>query len=334
MNEYITYGKQSQTLNTFDTSFPGKDWSRMIVPGATIECLDKDAIAYARNIAARYSRDNALKNQIHEMNDEQFVTWLKLMQDGKITNAGLLLLGNPRYGYLFEHTPGITWQLIDHDGCLRDYKVSKIPFVQVTEKVYNQIRNLHYQYMANPDSLFPFHTSQYDPMSFRELLNNCIVHSDYHADGNIYVYEMEDKVEMINPGNFLPGNIENVLEPVYAPPYYRNQLLAEAMSKLHMIDTASSGIKSVYLNEKNRYFPLPDYDLSVPKQVSVTMYGKILDQNYTFLLYECKNTLDLKTVFLLDKVQKHQKITREETRFLKSKRLIKGKYPNLYIPCM
>ena len=131
----------------------------MIVPGATFEYLYKDAIAYARNIAARYSRDNALKNQILEMDDEQFVTWLKLMNDGKITNAGLLLLGNPRYGYLFEHTPGITWQLIDHDGSLSDYKVFKIPFVSVTEKVYSQILNLHYQYMVNPGSLFPFRTT-------------------------------------------------------------------------------------------------------------------------------------------------------------------------------
>lgn len=65
-----------------------------------------------------------------------------------------------------------------------------------------------------------------------------------------------------NPGSFLPQTVEAVLQPTYNPPFYRNQLLADAMVKFHMIDTATSGIKKVYRIQKEKFFPLPDYNLS------------------------------------------------------------------------
>lgn len=42
-------------------------------------------------------------------------------------------------------------------------------------------------------------------------------------------------------------------------------------------------------------------------------------------------SLDLKTIFLLDRVQKKQVITSAEAQFLRSQDLIKGKRPNIYI---
>ena len=70
------------------------------------------------------------------------------------------------------------------------------------------------------------------------------------------------------------------------------------MVKFHMIDTATSGIKKVYRIQKEKFFPLPDYNLSNVNQVAVTVYGKILDEKYTQLLYKNNESLDLETVFL------------------------------------
>lgn len=47
------------------------------------------------------------------------------------------------------------------------------------------------------------------------------------------------------------------------------------MVKFHMIDTATMGIRRVFRIQKEKYFPLPDYDFDVSNQVSVTIYGKI-----------------------------------------------------------
>ena len=65
-------------------------------------------------------------------------------------------------------------------------------------------------------------------------------------------------------------------------------------------------------------------------RVSVTIYGKVLDKNYTQLLHS-KGDLDLRTVFLLDQVQKRKTITKDDYKFLKKNGLVEGRYPALYV---
>ncbi len=131
-------------------------------------------------------------------------------------------------------------------------------------------------------------------------------------------------------GKFLPGNIKPVLEPAYAPPYYRNPLLAQAMVNFKMIDTASMGIRRVYSIQKEKLFPMPDYDLSRYQQVRVTVYGKILNDNYTKILFENPD-MDLDTVYLLDRVQKGESISRLEAATLRKLGLVEGKIPKLFV---
>ena len=133
-----------------------------------------------------------------------------------------------------------------------------------------------------------------------------------------------------NAGQFLPGNIKPVLEPAYAPPYYRNPLLAQAMVNFKMIDTASMGIRRVYSIQKEKLFPMPDYDLSRYQQVRVTVYGKVLNDNYTKILFENPD-MDLDTVYLLDRVQKGESISRLEAATLRKLGLVEGKIPKLFV---
>lgn len=184
--------------------------------------------------------------------------------------------------------------------------------------------------MPNQLSLFPTETQQYDSWLLRELINNCIAHQDYTAGRRIYIDEFEDHIVISNAGQFLPGNIKPVLEPAYAPPYYRNPLLAQAMVHFKMIDTASMGIRRVYSIQKEKLFPMPDYDLSRHNQVRVTVYGKVLNENYTKILFENPD-MDLDTVYLLDKVQKGESISRSEATELRKLGLIEGKIPKLFI---
>jgi len=97
-----------------------------------------------------------------------------------------------------------------------------------------------------------------------------------------------------------------------------------------MIDRVTSGIKLVYGILKARYFPMPDYDFSWENQVNVTIYGKILDINYTRILHDNPD-LDLDTVFLLDKVQKGGRLTAEEIKILRKQKLIEGRAPKVFL---
>ncbi|MDD5803952.1 MAG: ATP-binding protein [Clostridia bacterium] len=161
-------------------------------------------------------------------------------------------------------------------------------------------------------------------------MNNCIAHSEYTIGGRIYLNEFEDQIILTNPGSFLPGSIEPVLQPSFNPPFYRNQLLAETMVRFNMIDTQAMGIRRVFRIQQEKYFPLPSYDLTNPRQVSVVVYGKVLDENYTQVLFKNPD-YDLTTVYLMDRVQKHEPISKEAVKYLRKLKVIEGSMPNIYI---
>jgi len=86
----------------------------------------------------------------------------------------------------------------------------------------------------------------------------------------------------------------------------------------------------MYQIQRQKYFPLPSYDLETPNRVKVTLYGKILSQSYTRLLH-ANEDLDLRTVFLLDKIQKKEVISKEDYAELKKRGLAEGRYPNIFV---
>lgn len=306
------------------------DWSKQIVKGATIDSLDKEAISLAKKKYKERMNEKYANKEIDSMTDEQFLTKMKLLHNGKVTNAAMILLGNSDYDYLISRPPTIMWRLYGARGEDKDYEIFTIPFINVIDQIFLKIRNLTYRYMPNQMTLFPFETQQYDTWLLRELLNNCIAHTNFQLGGRIYVNEFEDKIIITNPGNFIPGSIESVLQVSYNPPFYRNQLLAETMVKLYMIDTATMGIRKVFRIQKEKYFPLPDYDLSVLNQVSVTVYGKVLNSDYMHILYDYPD-LDLETVFLLDRVQKGLSISNENIAHLRKLKLVEGRKSNLFL---
>ena len=139
-----------------------RDWSRQLLPGATIAHLDKAAIAFAREQYKEKMNRPHITEEVDGMSDEEFLTKIKLMRDGKITNAAMILLGNRDYDMLFESAPTMMWRLYGADGDLKDYTIFTIPFITVADQVFAKIRNLTYRYMPNQLSLFPKETQQYD----------------------------------------------------------------------------------------------------------------------------------------------------------------------------
>lgn len=306
------------------------DWSRQIIETATIGNLDVDAIQLARKQFKIKHKGKPIAEEIDNLSDIDFLNKAKVTLDGKITFAAMLLLGKNDDDYLMNgYTPRMTWKLYDEINVI-DYEHFGIPFFVNVEKLKGKIRNLRYRYMINENTLFPNEVDQYDNYILRELINNCIVHQDYRLKGIINVMEFKDKLIITNEGNFIPQKIENVLKDGYSSPYYRNQFLANAMVNLNMIDTVGSGIRRVYNIQKEKFFPMPDYDLSEDNRVKVTLYGKIIDENYSKILFE-KTNLDIDKVMLLDRVQKSHPITKDQSDYLKKDNLIEGRYPNIYI---
>ena len=310
----------------------GMDWSKEVVDEATFDDLDKEAVKKAIELfSKKQSNKKSAQEILEKLSPIDVLNKAGLTIKGKITRTALLLLGKSEASHYFDgFIPRITWTLYNANNTVKAYEHFDMPMLLAVDKAYAKIRNVKYRYIAAQQTLFPDEVNQYEPELIKEIINNCIAHQDYRLRGKINIEEFEDKLVFINEGAFIPETIEKALEPGYKPPYYRNVFLCNAMANMYMIDTNSMGIPMIYQIQRNKYFPLPTYDLNTINRVKVTVFGKILDKNYTQLLYS-NAELDIQTVFLLDKVQKKDIISKEQFKILKKDGLVEGRYPNIFV---
>jgi ATP-dependent DNA helicase RecG len=304
-----------------------EDWSAGIVPDAKLIDLDAEALRVARqNFKSKFPDKS---DEVDAWDDVTFLNKAKLAIKGKITRAALLLLGKDEAEHFLHSADAkIRWLLKDSQGNDRDYALFGMPLLLAVNKVYAKIRNLKYRYIRE-GTLFPEEMDQYEPYSIREALNNCIAHQDYTLAGRINVIEREESLTFTNLGSFVPGDVRRVVMEDAPEEYYRNRFLATAMFNLKMVDTAGGGIRKLFMYQRQRFFPMPDYDLS-DNRVKVTLTAKVLDLDYARALAR-DNALSLDEIMALDKVQKHLSLDRAEEKLLRAKDLIEGRKPNFYI---
>jgi ATP-dependent DNA helicase RecG len=318
------------------------DWSGELVPGATIEDLDPDAITMARLRFTEYLIKNERDTERHEQIRKMAADWdvptllnkAHVTKQGRITRSALLLLGRDEAAHFLSPVDAkISWILRDSQNRAVSSQHFPMPLLLSSGAVFKNIRNVTVEHM--PDgTLFPTPVPQYDAWVIREALHNCIAHQDYRLGGKINVVEHPDKLVLSNLGVFIPPSIEWMLEHQSPPEHYRNQWLIDGMIRLRMIDQIGSGIRRMFETQRERFFPLPDYSIDPNSQtnprIEVSISGKILDTKYTHVLMK-RSDLELRDVILLDRVQKHQKLDQKDIRHLKTVKLIEGRSPSYFI---
>lgn len=305
-----------------------KDWSAEIVKDATFDDLDPDAIKEARKMYAKKHED--LMVEMKSWDDVKFLNKAKITKQGQITNTAILLLGRTESEHFISPAVArIRWIYKDSNDEEKDFSIETCPFVIAANTVYRKIRNWKYRYM-NPEllSLVPDELDTYDPFIIREALNNAIAHQDYGRYGMINVIEEEDRLIFTNLGTFIPNSIKNVLINDAPEEHYRNRFLATAMVELGMVDTIGSGIRRMFNKQRERLFPMPDYEFS-DDRVKVTIIGKVVDIDYAMLLTRDK-TLTLLDIEMLSRLQTHRPLSDEEIAYLRKRKLIEGRKNALY----
>ncbi|MCK9564439.1 MAG: hypothetical protein M0Q43_00135 [Methanothrix sp.] len=335
----VAYGRISERLSPLSLQeieqirrqITLEDWSAQICENAEINDLDPQAINFARLQYKEKNKNNLhLASEVDQWDDVTFLNKAKICINGKITRAAVILLGKSESEhFIYPAIARITWVLKDADNMEKDYQHFGPPLILAVEQVFSKIRNLTYRYMAD-NRLFPTETTQYDKWVIRETLHNAIAHQDYTKGGRINVVEEAESLLFTNVGEFIPGSVEEAIRRDAPPEIYQNRFLAEAMVILNMIDTIGSGIKRMFLKQRERSFPMPDYDLAKLGRIRVRIIGKILDERYTRMLMT-RTDLDLMAVIALDKIQKGKPITDEEFKSLKKKKLIEGRRSNLFV---
>ena len=335
----IAYGRDGESLKPLNQAKqdeirqqpPIPDWTAQLVPNATIGDLDELAIATARIMYKKVHKSSIPAEEIEGWTAEEFLSNSGVMRDGQLTRAAILLLGKPLSLQKIHPTVAqITWTWEDKDETVIDYEHFTIPFILTVDKVLAKIRNKTMRELPG-GTLFPDTMKQYDDYTIREALHNCIAHQDYTLQQRISFVEGNDKLYYGNGGSFIPGTIENALEHKGPQRHYRNECLCTGMVNFNMIDTVGRGIKKIFAEQRNRFFPMPDYDIDNNKRsVGVTIYGKMLDEKYSSLL-KTNTDLTLKECVWLDAIQKHRPVTKDAVKHLKEKGLIEGRSPNYII---
>lgn len=304
-----------------------EDWSKGIVEDATIADLDIEAIAKARIEFKK--RNPKYAEQVDSWDDLMFLNKAKITIKGKITRTALILLGMEESEHYLGSFVKIRWNLKTLDNQDKDFEIFSIPFILTVDEVFKKIRNLKYRYLRG-GTLFPDEVLRYEPFNIRESLNNAIAHQDYTKGARINVVEFEDDhLVFSNYGSFLPKSVEDVVLKDTPEEVYRNPFLVEAMKNLDMIETQGGGIRKIFNFQRQRFFPLPEYDFSENK-VKVTITGKVLNEEFARILIQ-NPYLSLEEIILLDKVQKQYPVTEEEFKYLKKSGFIEGRKPNVYL---
>ena len=329
----IAYGRDGESLVPLNQAKrdeirnqpPIPDWTAQLVPNATIGDLDELALAKARIMYKKVHSSNISGEEVDNWNMEEFLSNSNMMRDGQLTRAAILLLGKPSsLDKIHPAVAQITWTLEDEDEIVQDYEHFGIPFLLTVDKVLAKIRNMTMRELPG-GTLFPDTMKQYDEYTIREALHNAIAHQDYTMQQRIVFVESPGKLYYGNGGDFIPGTIEKALEHKGPQLHYRNECLCKGMVHFNMIDTVGRGIKKIFTLQRERFFPMPDYDIDKEeKTVGVTVYGKVIDERYTALL-KSSNKLTLKECLWLDAIQKHRPITKAALEHLREKKLIEGK---------
>ncbi len=303
------------------------DWSAAVIPEASVSDLDPQAMSRARENFALKHANRFEKQEMALWSELTFLERARLTFRGGLTRTALLLLGRPEAaGFLSPHPAQMIWKL---EGVEKAYQHFGPPFLLTSTELYQKIRNVQLRLLPGGE-LLAIEVAKYDQKIVLEALHNCIAHQDYNRNGRIVVTEYPDSLIFQSEGSFFEGQPLDYLTGEKTPRRYRNTFLTRAMVELNMIDTMGYGIHQMFIGQAHRYLPMPDYDLTEPESVKITLPGREVDPAYSRMLIQ-RTDLKITDILALDRIQKRMPVDNETLKHLKRAHLIEGRKPNLHV---
>lgn len=246
--------------------------------------IDDTARGQLHALAEDIRESKRVKEHIIQMDDDEIADYYCLVDDGYLTNLGVVWLGTIKQKNWISYP--ITVQYIVYDA--DENKVRKVEWrndgnnpKELLKAIEKEAIELTYSYEF-PNGLFRKQIRHYHPKVLRELLVNAIVH--HLNDIMIKVYP--DRLEISNPGS-LPLGVtkDNILHAKHR----RNPHFIELMYALGLMEGEGSGYDLIYELTSMEAKEKPRVESSYNECV-VTQYAKILKPEILPLLdYVLKN---------------------------------------------
>ncbi len=217
-----------------------------------------------------------------QLDENSLLEHFRLVDDGMVTNLGLLWLGNPLQRSKISYP--ITVQYIVYDKNEEKVRKEEWHFNELNPKellldIESKATELKYFYEL-PKGLFREKIRQYHPAVIRELLVNAFVHQSFTISGDIFIRVYTDRVEIMNPGG-LPLGItkQNILHHSRR----KNPHLIDVFKALGLMEGEGSGYDLIYekLSLDAKEYPEIENDIDY---VKVTIFSTIISQDVLKLL--------------------------------------------------
>lgn len=255
------------------------DFSQQICEGLLISDLDQRAIILLKE---KYSiKQN--NPQFKLLPNEQILSDLELLKNGKLTNAALILLAKKE---ILQNRLPQTKVMLEYRNSESqipfDNRIEFVdPFFILIDELWKTI-NLRNGSFPIQDGAYIFNIPYFNEEVIRESINNAISHRDYRRTSEIVIKQFPQRLDVINAGGFPAGvTLENLIKIPSTP---RNRLLADILQKTGIVERSGQGVDKIYYNTLSEGKAEPDYSKSDNFQVSLKLSAIIEDRAFALFI--------------------------------------------------
>lgn len=252
---------------------------------------------------------NKTSSFIKEKNDEEILEYYNLITNGRLTNLGVLWLGNHKQKSYLSYPLTVqyivyndmevkirkdTWQITDHNP------------KELLLNIQHTASELQYTFEIS-DGLFRKKIRHYSEEVIRELLVNAIAHQSYTISGDIFIEVYSDRLKITNPGGLPLGvTVDNILHERIR----RNPHLINIMHDLGLMESEGSGYDLIYekMSRDAKDYPLLYSDYN---KFSVTIFSRIIDKDVLAIIdyIDSHFRLSQKEIITLGVIARNKKIS-------------------------
>ncbi len=262
------------------------DFSQQICEDLQISDLDEKAIAILKEKYATKQNNPIFKT----LSNEQLLSDLELLKNGKLTNAALILLAKkevlkemlPQAIIMLEYRNSESQITFDNRIQFSD------PFFILIDDLWNTI-NLRNGSFPIQDGAYIFNIPFFNEEVIRESINNAITHRDYRKTSEIFIKQFPQRLDIINAGGFPLGvNLGNLLNTPSTP---RNRLLADVLQKTGIVERSGQGVDKIFYNTLIEGKAEPDYTKSDYFHVNLKLSAVIEDRAFALFIIAVQEEL-------------------------------------------
>lgn len=228
-------------------------------PGTSRADLNNRSLTRYRDYMSRFNPDVSY----NRFEEDEFLTKLRIIEDGKCTYGGLLMLGKREV--IERHFPDFWIDLLEIPGTSYSSAQSRYTF-RLDE--YDNLWEYYFECFARlkqkVDVTFTLSPEGFGQelspglVAIREALVNMLMHADYFSPGHPRIRIFTDHIEFYNPGG-LPMPLEELKSKDISLP--RNPIVTKLFRMVKLAENAGFGFDKIETNWMKYNHTKPVYDI-------------------------------------------------------------------------